>query len=161
MKYSQVLLLSILLCFFLVQCSNNSTSEKTEHIQELDNLTVYPADSEPVYTLELVPEQSFGGSGKPYWIVITGCVVDDNDRVIIRGQDKDMRTELHDFNPDGTYRSQIGRFGKGYEGYVAFDSKSALIEHYKKKLGAMHLSAQRMFIDTVNALYLVEKYFKD
>lgn len=113
MKYFQVLLLSILLCFFLVQCSNNSTSEKTEHIQELDNLTVYSADSEPVYTLELVPEQSFGGSGKPYWIVITGCVVDDNDRVIIRGQDKDMRTELHDFNPDGTYRSQIGRFGKG------------------------------------------------
>ncbi|MCH8495127.1 MAG: 6-bladed beta-propeller [Balneolales bacterium] len=113
MKYLQVLLLSILLCFFLVQCSNNSTSEKTEHIQELDNLTVYSADSEPVYTLELVPEQSFGGSGKPYWKVITGCVVDDNDRVIIRGQDKGMRTELHYFNPDGTYRSQIGRFGKG------------------------------------------------
>jgi hypothetical protein len=113
MKYLQVLLLSILLCFFLVQCSNNSTSEKTEHIQELDNLTVYSADSEPVYTIELVPEQSFAGTGKPYWKVITGCVVDDNDRVIIRGQDKDMKTELHGFNPDGTYRSQIGRFGKG------------------------------------------------
>jgi hypothetical protein len=52
-------------------------------------------------------------------------------------------------------------FEKGYEGYVAFDSKSALIEHYKKNLGAMHISAQRMFIDTVNALYLVKKYFKD
>lgn len=50
---------------------------------------------------------------------------------------------------------------KGYEGYVAFDSKSALIEHYKNKLGAMHISAQRMFIDTVNALHLVNKYFKD
>ena len=51
-------------------------------------------------------------------------------------------------------------FEKGYEGYVAFDSKSALIEHYKKNLGATHFGAQRMFIDSVNALYLVNKYFK-
>jgi hypothetical protein len=52
-------------------------------------------------------------------------------------------------------------FEKGYEGYVAFDSKSALIEHYKKKLGATHFKGQRMFIETVNALKLVQKYFQD
>ena len=50
---------------------------------------------------------------------------------------------------------------KGYEGYVAFDSKSALIEHYKKKLGATHFKGQRMYIETVNALKLVKKYFQD
>jgi hypothetical protein len=52
-------------------------------------------------------------------------------------------------------------FSKGYEGYIAFDSKSALIDHYVKKLGATHINAQRMFIDSINALYLVKKYFKD
>jgi hypothetical protein len=52
-------------------------------------------------------------------------------------------------------------FEKGYEGYVAFDSKSALIEHYKKKLGATHFKGQRMYIETVNALKLVKKYFQD
>lgn len=52
-------------------------------------------------------------------------------------------------------------FDKGYEGYVAFDSKSALIEHYKKKLGATHFKGQRMFIETVSALKLVKKYFQD
>lgn len=52
-------------------------------------------------------------------------------------------------------------FEKGYEGYVAFDSKSALIEYYKKKLGATHFKGQRMFIETVNALKLVQKYFQD
>lgn len=52
-------------------------------------------------------------------------------------------------------------FEKGYEGYVAFDSKSALIEHYKKKLGATHFKGQRMYIETVKALQLVRKYFQD
>jgi hypothetical protein len=52
-------------------------------------------------------------------------------------------------------------FEKGYEGYVAFDSKSALIEHYKTKLGATHFKGQRMFIETVNAMKLVSIYFKD
>ncbi|MCC5933748.1 MAG: hypothetical protein JJU35_05825 [Balneolales bacterium] len=52
-------------------------------------------------------------------------------------------------------------FDNGYEGYVAFDSKSALIEHYKQTLGAMHISKQRMYINTVNASYLVNKYFMD
>lgn len=113
MQYSQTLLLSILLCFFLVQCSNNSTSEKAEHFQELDSLTVYPTDSEPTYEVDLVQEQSFGGSGKPYWKVISGCAVDDKDRVIIRGHANDFDTELHVHNPDGTYRTQIGRSGKG------------------------------------------------
>lgn len=52
-------------------------------------------------------------------------------------------------------------FEAGYEGFVAFDSKSALIEHYKKKLYATHFKGQRMFIDTVSALRLVEKYFQN
>lgn len=52
-------------------------------------------------------------------------------------------------------------FEKGYEGYVAFDSKSALIEHYKKILGATHFKGQRMYIETVNALKLIKKYFQN
>lgn len=52
-------------------------------------------------------------------------------------------------------------FDKGFEGYVAFDSKSALIEHYKKKLGATHFKEQRMYIEPVNALKLVRKYFEN
>jgi hypothetical protein len=103
----------MLLCLFLVQCSNNSTSEKADHIQELDSLTVYPADTEPTYDIDLVQEQFLGGSGKPYWKVIAGCAVDDNDRVIIRGLNHDFKTELHVYNSKGTYRRQIGRFGRG------------------------------------------------
>ncbi len=51
-------------------------------------------------------------------------------------------------------------FEKEYEGYVAFDSKSVLINHYKEKLGATHFRGQRMFIETVSAVALITKYFK-
>ena len=51
-------------------------------------------------------------------------------------------------------------FEKGYDGYVAFDSKTVLIEHYQKSLDATHLRGQRMFIDTEAARKLVSQYFK-
>lgn len=50
---------------------------------------------------------------------------------------------------------------KGYDGYVAFDSKTVLLEHYKQILGATHLIRQRMFIDPVAAQRLITRYFKD
>lgn len=52
-------------------------------------------------------------------------------------------------------------FEKGFDGFVAFDSKSALIKHYQEHIGATHFKGQRMFIDTVNALKLIDKYFKE
>ena len=50
-------------------------------------------------------------------------------------------------------------FEKGYEGFVAFDSKTALIKHYQKTLGATHFRKQRMFIETRAAKQLFAKYF--
>ena len=49
---------------------------------------------------------------------------------------------------------------KGYEGFVAFDAKSALIKHYEQSLYATHFRGQRMFIDTSAALKLISQYFK-
>ncbi len=51
-------------------------------------------------------------------------------------------------------------FDRGYEGFVAFDSKTILIEHYQKSLGATHLGGRRMYIDTKAAGKLVSQYFK-
>ena len=50
---------------------------------------------------------------------------------------------------------------KGYDGYVAFDSKTVLIEHYKETLGATHLIRQRMFVDPIAAYRLISRYFKE
>ncbi len=52
-------------------------------------------------------------------------------------------------------------FEKGYGGTVAFESKTALIHHYEKTLGAQLLWGIRMLINTQEALTLARQYFKD
>lgn len=49
---------------------------------------------------------------------------------------------------------------KGYEGFVSFISKTRLIEHYEKTLGAIHVGNHKMVIFPKEALQLIEKYFK-
>jgi hypothetical protein len=49
---------------------------------------------------------------------------------------------------------------KGYQGFLAFDAKSALIRHYEETLGATHFRGLRMFIETAAALKLISQYFK-
>ncbi|WP_132055691.1 hypothetical protein [Pseudocnuella soli] len=50
-------------------------------------------------------------------------------------------------------------FERGYDGYVSFESKSKLIEHYSKSLGASVLFGNIMAIDTRAASKLVTQYF--
>ena len=52
-------------------------------------------------------------------------------------------------------------FEKGYNGYLAFQAKTELIPHYKKKLKAEVLFGIKMYISQKNSLTLVTKYFKD
>lgn len=50
-------------------------------------------------------------------------------------------------------------FKCGYEGYVSFLSKTQLIEHYEKTLGAFHIGGRVMIIETQAARKLINKYF--
>jgi len=52
-------------------------------------------------------------------------------------------------------------FQNGFDGFVSFDAKTNLIEHYKKSLGANHFGGQLMIIPTHVAQNLVDKYFKN
>jgi len=52
-------------------------------------------------------------------------------------------------------------FHRGFEGYVSFRSKSDLIAHYEKILGAVHIGRQLMIINTISAQKLIEIYFKE
>jgi len=50
-------------------------------------------------------------------------------------------------------------FQRGHKGNVSFLSKTQLIEHYEKTLGALHFGGRIMIIETNAALKLIEKYF--
>ena len=50
-------------------------------------------------------------------------------------------------------------FEKGYNGVVAFDAKTKLIDHYKTALKAVHIGRGRMIINSLESQELVDKYF--
>jgi hypothetical protein len=50
-------------------------------------------------------------------------------------------------------------FQRGHEGNVSFLSKTKLIAHYEKTLGAFHFGGRVMIIETQAALQLINKYF--
>jgi hypothetical protein len=49
---------------------------------------------------------------------------------------------------------------KGYDGFVAFQSKTKLIEHYESSLGATHVGGHKMIIFPKAALQLIKQYFQ-
>ena len=48
---------------------------------------------------------------------------------------------------------------KGYQGFVSFTSKTKLVDHYEKTLGATHVGGRKMVIFPQEALKLIRKYF--
>jgi hypothetical protein len=50
---------------------------------------------------------------------------------------------------------------KGYQGFVAFISKTKLITHYENLLGATHVGNHKMVIFPKEALQLIRKYFPE
>lgn len=49
---------------------------------------------------------------------------------------------------------------KGYDGFVSFTSKTKLIEHYTKSIGAIHVGGHKMIIFPDSADKLINKYFQ-
>lgn len=47
----------------------------------------------------------------------------------------------------------------GFEGYIAFNAKTSLIKHYELTLGAVNTSGQKMIINPVESIILINKYF--
>ncbi len=52
-------------------------------------------------------------------------------------------------------------FQRGFNGNVSFISKTQLIDHYVKSLGAIHFGRRLMIIETRAAINLIDKYFKN
>ena len=52
-------------------------------------------------------------------------------------------------------------FQRGHDGNISFVSKTALIDHYVKTLGAIHFGGRLMIIEEMAALKLIDKYFQE
>ncbi len=52
-------------------------------------------------------------------------------------------------------------FQRGHQGNIAFISKTQLIEHYVKTLGAFHIGGRVLVIESKAAQILIDKYFQN
>lgn len=50
-------------------------------------------------------------------------------------------------------------FDKGYQGFVSFTSKTKLIDHYTKSLGAIHVGGHKMVIFPEESDKLIKRYY--
>lgn len=124
------LLLLILFSLIVIQCTKSPISEGASeqsreqhvfildaipaHIEEIESLTVFPGDSEPKYSIDLIPKQTYGKTGEPYLTKIYRIVVDDQGRVIILdARQSDHSAFIHVYNDDGSYYTKLGGQGKG------------------------------------------------
>jgi hypothetical protein len=115
---------AIIIAFMLTACSGAESNVGTdnhiqirdeipEHILEVENLTIFPGDSEPRYSIELIPEQTFGEEGEPYLTNVLRSAVDDNGRIIILNSNSDYSQSVFVYNDDGTFHTELGRSGRG------------------------------------------------
>jgi hypothetical protein len=81
-----------------------------------------------------------------------------------------IETAPHNFGKKKQYKGVAGNlvaygcklaFIKGFEGIIAFDSKTGLIAHYQEKLGAKVLFGQRMVIETKPSIKLINDYYPE
>ncbi len=93
-------------------------------------------------------------------------VIDKNDHIFMNL----VETAPHNYGKNKIYEGVLGNlvafackhsFDLGYEGYVAFEPKTQLIEHYKKTLNAKILTYRTMVIEHKEAKVLIEKYFNN
>ena len=81
-----------------------------------------------------------------------------------------IETAPHNFGKSKKYFGVAGNlvafgcklsFEYGFEGCIAFESKTKLISHYETTLGARVLFGQRMEINTNASLKLINQYYPD
>ena len=110
------------------------------HIQALENVSIFPSDSDAPYSIKLIEEGWFGEKGEPFLVKVASCVVDNRGRVIVRSANSSYEQQLFVFNSDGTFHSKLGRQGKGpgeYGVILGIHSKNGriyVLDHTSKRL---------------------------
>jgi hypothetical protein len=121
----KILLTAVTCLFICISCTESAPEEidETEHIfildeipsdiLEIENLTIFPGDSEPTHTIELIEEQVFGEDLESNFYWIYKSVEDDKGRLIIWGLDSNRGSGVYVYNADGSYNTRLGRHGRG------------------------------------------------
>lgn len=153
---------SIFVLLFLTGCSSDTSNQPPneipdsadvpEHIKQLDNLSVFPAGSEPVNDIQFQKEQEFGDQflpNLPSPALGTGpkVDVDREGRVFMASR---TQKNIQVYNPDGSELTKLGREGKGPGEFVDI----AGIDIYGDKLMTYDANTIRIQIFSLETMEL-------
>lgn len=129
----------------LNSCSGDSVDELPNHIQSLENLTVYDIEASPKSSISLSKLTQFGNSDDVPIGRISNVDVDDTENVYISEGSRGNQA-IHVFNSEGTYLKQIGRSGEGPGEFLSiFDMKV-----YKNRLFVLDRNLLRIQIFNID-----------
>lgn len=99
-----------MLLVLIIGCKAENKADIPLHIQELDNLTIYPVDMEPARQIQFNREQIFSSVGDVFIGSMGSIAVDNSSRVFIADS---KQFTIHVFDSTGAYVTNIGREGAG------------------------------------------------
>lgn len=102
--------IGVFLILLWASCSEQQSTDLPDHLQDLENLTVYSSDVIPEYQIHLEREQTFGDTDEVYFGRLTDVVVDKSGRTYIADGDE---LNIKVFEADGRFVTQLGREGRG------------------------------------------------
>ncbi|MDZ7680984.1 MAG: 6-bladed beta-propeller [Fodinibius sp.] len=91
-------------------CTQHKLDQLPERFQNLDNITVYSADAEPVFQIQLKKVQKVGNTDANPIGTLKAVAVDNAQRLFIADA-KQLNIKV--YRPDGSFITQLGREGKG------------------------------------------------
>src|SRR5690625_4101962 len=104
----------------LIGCNEGDNIELPEHINQIENLTVYSTEENPSYQIQLEKDKVFRDTEGVIG-TIGELVVDEGGRVYVADSQQYV---IHVFNADGSYETAFGSHGQGPEEFRSLSSLS-------------------------------------
>jgi hypothetical protein len=124
---------AIIFLTVITACTSGTEVDIPDEIAALENLSVFPADTQPAHELSLTPVNVFGDTDEVLLSDWLSVHVDPRGRVYI-GDNRE--TAIHLFNADGSYNRRIGGEGDGpgeYRSVGVMRSDDNFFYHYDNR----------------------------
>ncbi len=101
----------LFLLLLFVGCVSEKKEDVPEHLESIENLTLYPGDLDPIVEIELEREITFTDTDEVFFgRLVENIAVDDSGKVFIADMEE---STIHVFDSDGSYLQNLGRRGQG------------------------------------------------
>ena len=110
MKSAPDILFVVVFVLIFTSCSEEANIQIPGYLSELENISVYPAESDPEMSVELIRETTYSDNEDVTLGRVTGVLADNQGRVYVG--DYDTKT-VHVYHSDGSYVTSLGREGEG------------------------------------------------